>query len=93
MRTREDYYCSDGMCGAEDCRRCYPSGTVDYPPRIEPCPACQDTGWLLVDVNNQGDSAIQRCDTCGRYENDNVATEAVARDARCWYTYLKRIMS
>jgi hypothetical protein len=27
MRTREDYYCSDGMCGAEDCRRCYPYGT------------------------------------------------------------------
>ena len=27
MRAREDYYCSDGMCGAEDCKRCYPYGT------------------------------------------------------------------
>jgi hypothetical protein len=57
------------------------------------CLACQDTGWLLVDIDNEGHFAIQRCDACGRYESDNEAVEAVARDARCWYTYLKRNMS
>ena len=57
------------------------------------CPACGGLGWLLVDIDNEGYFAIQRCDACGRYESDNEAVEAVARDARCWHDYMKRIMS
>lgn len=55
------------------------------------CPACGGRGWLLVDID--GEYAVQRCDACGRYESDNEAVEAVARDARCWHYYMKRIMS
>ena len=39
------YRCSDGMCGATDCDRCYPGGVCeDYEDNDEPCELDYEAG-------------------------------------------------
>jgi hypothetical protein len=42
-----------------------------------PCDACNSHGWLLVALEN-GESAIERCDTCCRMNCDSEAIEYVS---------------
>ena len=38
-RRMKPIRCHDGICGALDCPRCYPTSWM-----IEPCPECEDLG-------------------------------------------------
>jgi hypothetical protein len=37
---------------------------------IKRCPACDDKGWLIVDIDSTGRLAIQRCDSCSQHLTD-----------------------
>jgi ribosome-binding protein aMBF1 (putative translation factor) len=55
------------------------------------CPACGGQGWLLCNTGNDQSQAyeIQRCDACEKYENDQVALEAVVKAAQARAELLK----
>lgn len=43
-RKRKPYRCSDGMCGATDCDRCYPGGVYEGDEEEEPCELDYEAG-------------------------------------------------
>lgn len=40
------------------------------------CEACKGRGFMLQDNDRHG-LRIERCDTCEKYDNDNIATQGV----------------
>lgn len=57
--------------------------------RFAPCEACGDRGYLLVDKDHSGHLEIQRCDTCGKFNSDNRATEACYEHATRGWEFLQ----
>ena len=39
------------------------------------CQACKDRGWILA-KNNEHGLRIEKCDSCGQFDNDNQAAAA-----------------
>ena len=48
-----------------------------------PCEACDGVGWSQFNVGNDQSPQyeIQRCDACERYDSDQAAREAAAKEA------------